>query len=40
LKINLKNNEIGPEVGQYIGQCLKANTTLETLDLRYNKIGN
>ena len=40
LKLNLKNNEIGPEIGEFVGNCLKSNTVLETLDLRYNRIGN
>jgi len=40
LKLNLKNNEIGPEIGEFVANCLKSNTVLETLDLRYNRIGN
>jgi len=27
-KIDLNNNEIGPEIGQYIASCLKNNATL------------
>ena len=40
LKLNLKNNEIGPEIGEFVANCLKSNTVLENLDLRYNRIGN
>jgi Ran GTPase-activating protein (RanGAP) involved in mRNA processing and transport len=40
LKLNMKNNEIGPEIGEFVANCLKSNTVLETLDLRYNRIGN
>ena len=36
----MSNNEIGPEAGQYIANCLKANQTLDTLDLRWNSLGN
>jgi hypothetical protein len=40
LKLNMKNNEIGPEIGEFVANCLKSNTVLETLDLRYNRMGN
>lgn len=36
----MNNNEIGPEVGNYIANCLKMNNNLETLDLRWNRLGN
>jgi Ran GTPase-activating protein (RanGAP) involved in mRNA processing and transport len=39
-KIDLNNNEIGPEVGSVIAGCLKSNSTLETIDLRWNRMGN
>ena len=38
--MDLSNNEIGPEAGQYIGNCLKANQTLDHMDLRWNNLGN
>ncbi|CDW78421.1 UNKNOWN [Stylonychia lemnae] len=39
-KIDLNNNEIGPEIGNSIASCLKSNQTLHTIDLRWNRIGN
>eukprot|EP00347_Sterkiella_histriomuscorum_P005929 403354723 len=39
-KIDLNNNEIGPEVCNSIANCLKSNQSLHTLDLRWNRIGN
>lgn len=39
-KVDLNNNEIGPEVGQHVASCLKQNQSLDTLDLRWNRIGN
>lgn len=40
VKLDLNNNELGPEVGPLIASCLKSNTTLETLDLKWNRLGN
>ena len=39
-KIDLNNNELGPEVGQHLGACLKSNATLRTVDLKWNRLGN
>ncbi len=39
-KVDLNNNELGPEVGTLIAGSLKANSTLETLDLRWNRLCN
>ena len=39
-KVDLRNNEIGQEVGSCIASCLKSNTTLQFLDLRWNRVGN
>jgi len=39
-KIDLNNNEIGPEIGQYVSSCLKSNSTLHTIDLKWNRMGN
>ncbi|TNV81401.1 hypothetical protein FGO68_gene12164 [Halteria grandinella] len=40
LKLDLKNNEIGPEVAPHIERMLKNNQSLECLDLRWNKLSN
>jgi Ran GTPase-activating protein (RanGAP) involved in mRNA processing and transport len=39
-KVDLRNNEIGPEVGTLIATCLKSNSTLQFIDLRWNRLGN
>lgn len=39
-KIDLSNNELGPEFGTLIASCLRSNSSLETLDLRWNKLSN
>ena len=39
-KIDLSNNEIGPDVCEDISSALKSNSQLQTLDLRWNRIGN
>lgn len=39
-KVDLNNNEIGPEIASYIANCLKTNQSLQTIDLRWNRIGN
>ncbi|KAJ9574658.1 hypothetical protein L9F63_008190 [Diploptera punctata] len=37
--LDLKNNQLPPESGQYLGEAIKKNTYLKTLDLRWNNLG-
>lgn len=39
MKLDLRNNTIGPEMGIYIGWCIQNNRILKDLDLRWNKLG-
>lgn len=39
-KVDLSNNEIGPEVCDSLASALKSNQTLHTVDLSWNRVGN
>jgi Ran GTPase-activating protein (RanGAP) involved in mRNA processing and transport len=39
IKVDLRNNRIGPEMGVHLANLLRSNNHIQSIDLRWNEVG-